>query len=114
MRGRRDSAEAPGREASMKRERARTRNEEPSSGIDLPDVTRILAGAADVPRDFVAALYGHAAPEDLVHYSSIELATLGKTTFEDLQERVPGEPKIRIENPATISEGGRHFCSIRR
>ena len=91
----------------MKRERARASSEEPSSGMSLPDVTRILAGAAEVPRDFVAALYGRAAPEDLVHYSSFELAALGRTTFENLQERVPGQAKIRIENPAAIGEGGR-------
>jgi glutamate dehydrogenase len=91
----------------MKRDRARASNEEPTSGMSLPDVTRILAGAAEVPRDFIAALYGRAAPEDLVHYSSIELAALGKTTFENLQERVPGQPKIRVENPPGIGEGGR-------
>jgi glutamate dehydrogenase len=107
MRGRRDSAKAPGREARMKRERARTDGERTSSGISLPDVTRVLAGTAELPRDFISALYGRAAPEDLVHYSSIELAALGKATFENLQQRVPGEPKIRIDNPQKISDDGR-------
>jgi NAD-specific glutamate dehydrogenase len=69
MRGRRDSVLATGPEAAMKRERTRASKEE-AAGMGLPEFTRILAGAAEVPRDFVAALYGRAAPEDLVHLKS--------------------------------------------
>ena len=64
------------------------------------DIARTLADGADLPRDFLAALFGRAAPEDLVHYSANELAALGKATFANLQDRVPGKPKIRVENPA--------------
>jgi glutamate dehydrogenase len=63
------------------------------------DIARALADGADLPRDFLAGLFGRAAPEDLVHYSANELAALGKATFAHLQSRVPGKPKIRVENP---------------
>jgi glutamate dehydrogenase len=66
-----------------------------------PDIARAVADGADLPRDFLAALFGRAAPEDLVHYSANELATLGKATLAHLQSRVPGKPKIRVENPAS-------------
>jgi len=91
----------------MSRKRAPAGNEDSGSGVALSDVARIPGVAADVPRDFVAALYGHAAPEDLVHYSSNELAAIGRAAFERLQERRPGEPNISIENPAPVTGGGR-------
>ena len=71
------------------------------------DIARALADGADLPRDFLAALFGRAAPEDLVHYSANELAALGKATFANLQNRVPGKPKIRVENPASATSARR-------
>jgi glutamate dehydrogenase len=66
-----------------------------------------LAGGANLPRDFPAALFGRAAPEDLAHYSASELAALGKASFGHLQERVPGKPKIRVENPPSVTDARR-------
>jgi glutamate dehydrogenase len=91
----------------MSRKRAPSGDEEFGVGVALADVARILGGASDVPRGFVAALFGHAAPEDLVHYSSNELAAVGRAAFEDLQQRRPGEPNISVENPAAVAGGAR-------
>jgi len=91
----------------MSRKRASSGDEESASGVALSDVARILSGAAAVPRGFVAALFGHAAPEDLVHYSSNELAAVGRAAFEHLQQRRPGEPNISVENPAPVAGGTR-------
>ena len=75
------------------------------------DFARALVIDTDLPRDFLAALFGRAAPEDLVHYSSDELAALGKTSFAHLQQRVPGKPKIRVENPLPAA-GARRLEAI--
>ncbi|MCC6949389.1 MAG: NAD-glutamate dehydrogenase [Bradyrhizobiaceae bacterium] len=80
-----------------KRALADQETHEPESDV-LRSVARELAGAADIPRDYLSSLFGRAAPEDLVAYSASELALLGKASYAHLQERLPGKPKIRIEN----------------
>src|SRR5262245_7869195 len=59
------------------------------------------AGATrgDAPDDFVALLFGRAAPEDLVDYQSEELAALAHKSAAFLAERTPGAPKIRFDLP---------------
>ncbi|MEX0591572.1 MAG: NAD-glutamate dehydrogenase [Xanthobacteraceae bacterium] len=102
MRSRHDSPKAVDNEAAVKGDRSLADKEDNPNDVLLQDVSRELAGAG-VPREFVAALFGRAAPEDLVHYSANELAALGKATFEHLQERVPGKPKIRADNPPSAA-----------
>ena len=70
-------------------------------------------GALERPRrrrcanGFVARLFAHAAPEDLVGYSPEELAAIAEQAWQFLQTRKPGSPKIRFANPETPPGGAR-------
>ena len=70
----------------------------------------LRGGKSDVPDDFVALLFGRAAPEDLVGYEAAELAALAREAWAFLATRKPGAPKIRFEQPA--ASGGEHLKSI--
>src|SRR5712671_476079 len=51
----------------------------------------------EVPEDFVAALFAHAVPEDLLRYDPRQLAELAANAWSLLAVRKPGVPKIRLE-----------------
>jgi glutamate dehydrogenase len=53
----------------------------------------------EVPEDFVAALFAHAVPEDLMRYDPRQLADLAADAWTLLSVRKPGVPKIRLETP---------------
>ena len=53
----------------------------------------------DRVQGFVARLFAHAAPEDLVGYSRDELAAVAEQALQFLQQRKPGAPKIRFATP---------------
>jgi glutamate dehydrogenase len=59
---------------------------------------------SDIPRDFVAALYGYAAPEDLARYSAEELAAIAEQSWALLATRKSGSPNIRFE-PSPLRPG---------
>src|SRR5262249_596934 len=66
---------------------------------------RLLEGAApEIPRDFIAALFSHAAPEDLMHYDPRQLAALARAAWALLAVRKPGTATIRIESSAPVAE----------
>ncbi len=65
----------------------------------------LVEDSGDLPRGFVAALFGRAASEDLVVYSAQEIAALARASFDHLQKRVPGvAERARVESAA----GRRH------
>jgi len=53
----------------------------------------------ELANGFVARLFAHAAPEDLVGYAPAELAALAEQAWQFLQLRKPGSPKIRFAPP---------------
>src|SRR6266545_4143573 len=53
----------------------------------------------EVPEDFVAALFAHAVPDDLMRYDPRQLAELAADAWTLLTVRKPGVPKIRLETP---------------
>jgi glutamate dehydrogenase len=108
---RRDSPGAGEREAALKSSKAQAGKNSDSNGDLPPGLTHALADGGELPRDFLAALFGRAAPEDLAHYSAGELTALGKASYAQLQERLPGKPKVRVENPAA-SAGTRRLDTI--
>src|SRR5262245_9575796 len=57
-----------------------------------------------VPSDFVAGLFGRAAPEDLVRYDGRDLAALAESAWTFLAERTPGQPKLRVQTRTGASE----------
>src|SRR5579871_3142106 len=62
----------------------------------------LRARVANVPPDFVAQVFAGAAPEDLVHYQSSEIAEIANGTWQFLRERRPHTAKIRIGAPPSI------------
>jgi glutamate dehydrogenase len=57
----------------------------------------LLAGRADIPKTFLAQLFGRAVAEDLLRYTPAELAQLAANTWAFIGTRKPGAPKIRFE-----------------
>jgi glutamate dehydrogenase len=53
----------------------------------------------EVPEDFIAALFAHAVPEDLMRYDPRQLAELAANAWSLLAVRKPGVPKIRLDTP---------------
>src|SRR5712675_520629 len=70
----------------------------------------LRGGKSDVPDDFVALLFGRAAPEDLVGYEAAELAALAREAWAFVATRKPAAPKIRFEQPK--GSDGEHLKSI--
>jgi NAD-specific glutamate dehydrogenase len=57
----------------------------------------------NIPPDFVAQLFGGAAPEDLVHYEVAEIAEIVEGTWGFLAERQPQTCRIRIGPPPSAT-----------
>src|SRR3954465_15430961 len=70
----------------------------------------LRGGKSDGPDDFVALLFGRAAPEDLVGYEAAEIAALAREAWAFLTTRKAGTPKIRLEQPK-VSDG-EHLKSV--
>ena len=54
-------------------------------------------GHREVPADFVAEMFAHAVPEDLLRYDPRQLAELAADAWSLLAVRKPGVPNIRLE-----------------
>jgi glutamate dehydrogenase len=66
---------------------------------------KLVRGAkADIPDDFVAALFAHAVPEDLMHYDARQLAVLAAATWSLLAVRRTGTPLIRLGTPVPAAD----------
>jgi len=76
------------------------------------------AGAAlaarhnDIAPDFVAQLYAHVVPEDVLCYAAADLSALAERAFDFTSERAPGAPKIRCETVALKESGERRAVSV--
>src|SRR4051812_13542871 len=57
----------------------------------------LLSARADIPKSFLAQLFGGAVAEDLLRYTPEELAAFAATTWSFAGTRRPGAPKIRFE-----------------
>jgi glutamate dehydrogenase len=80
----------------------------PHSGDDYASVALIDAATAllakrkrDIPDDFLAKLFGLAAPDDLERYTAEELAGIAEQSWSFLADRSAGVPKMRFEPAAT-------------
>src|SRR5262249_22423795 len=80
----------------------RTGTEDERAGRRLIEqMGTILTGLRDdMPDGFAAALFGHAATEDLLAYEARELAALAEEAWAFLLDRKPGAPKSRFESRA--------------
>ena len=75
---------------------------------------KLLRGAkADIPDDFVAALFAHAVPEDLMHYDPRQLAVLAAATWSLLAVRKTGTPLIRLGTPVPAADPSRRTEPLR-
>src|SRR5262245_10400656 len=61
---------------------------------------------------FAAVLFSGAAPEDVARYEPSQLAAFAADAWAFLAVRTPGEPKIRIANPASLEGDRRNTISI--
>ncbi len=72
----------------------------------IEDASAMLDDEA-VPDSFVARLFEHAAPEDLVGYAPEELASLAREAWGHFSIRKPGTPAIRFVSPQVPAGGER-------
>ena len=64
----------------------------------------LRAGHREVPEDFIAGIFAHAAPEDLLRYDPRQLAELAADAWSLLAVRKPGVPNIRLDTVAPRGE----------
>ena len=88
-------------------DRQDTRDENDTADEQRGEEALIAAAAAilrglnpDVPHDFVAALFSHAEPEDLMHFDPRALASLAGQAWSLLAVRTVGAPRIRLAPPS--------------
>src|ERR1700730_12214665 len=81
----------------------RASDEESAAREFVRQAALIVENSGDLPRGFVAALFGRAAPEDLVIYSAQEIAALARASFDHLQKRVAGVARVRVSNPPAVA-----------
>src|SRR5262245_18965980 len=75
-------------------------DEERAEAALIAAAGKILRGDnREVPEDFIAALFAHAVPEDLMRYDPRQLADLAADAWCLLVVRKPGVPKIRLNTP---------------
>jgi glutamate dehydrogenase len=66
----------------------------------------ILRGTeGGVPADYVANLFGRAAPEDVVAYDAKDVASLAAASYSAFTQRLPGASTIRLSDPEPTSAG---------
>ena len=66
----------------------------------------------DVPKDFVARLFGRAAPEDILACESHELAQFAAGAWDFVAVRKPGASKIRFHTPPATGDGELRAISV--
>jgi glutamate dehydrogenase len=80
-----------------------SRSDDHAGAALIEAATGVLAKRKpDIPTDFLAKLFGLAAPEDLRRYAAAELADAAEHAWVFLAQRSPGAPKIRIEPSAAL------------
>src|SRR4029079_12324148 len=86
-------------------------DEERAEAALIAAAGKILRGRhREIPADFVAGIFAHAAPEDLLRYDPRQLAELAADAWSLLAVRKPGVANIRLDTvgPAGGRGGGRH------
>jgi glutamate dehydrogenase len=73
-------------------------DEERAEAALIAAAGKILRGShRDIPEDFVAGIFAHAAPEDLLRYDPRQLAELAADAWSLLAVRKPGVANIRLD-----------------
>ncbi|MGE3995845.1 MAG: NAD-glutamate dehydrogenase, partial [Variibacter sp.] len=66
----------------------------------------LSANLGDIPKDFSARLFAHAAPEDLLRYDAREIAALAEQAWALLMRpRAAGRTTVSFENPSEVKDG---------
>jgi glutamate dehydrogenase len=66
----------------------------------------------DIPRTFIAQLYGRCVPEDVARYGAEDIAALAERAYDFIAERAQGTPKIRCETVPLAASGERKTISV--
>jgi glutamate dehydrogenase len=89
------------------------REEERATRAVIDEAGAVLARRRlDIPRTFVAQLYGRSVPEDVLRYGAEDLAALAERAYDFMAQRTPGAPKIRCETVPLTASGGRKAISV--
>src|SRR6187431_135396 len=73
-------------------------DEERAEAALIAAAGKILRGShREIPADFVAGIFAHAAPEDLLRYDPRQLAELAADAWSLLAVRKPGVANIRLD-----------------
>jgi glutamate dehydrogenase len=89
------------------------REEESAARAVIDKAGAVLARRRlDIPRTFVAQLYGRSVPEDVLRYGAEDLAALAERAYDFMAQRTPGAPKIRCETVPLTASGGRKAISV--
>ena len=89
------------------------REEESAARAAIDEAGAVLARRRlDIPRTFVAQLYGRCVPEDVLRYGAEDLAALAERAYDFMAQRTPGAPKIRCETVPLTASGGRKAISV--
>src|ERR1700716_246098 len=80
-------------------------DEERAEAALIAAAGKILRGShRDIPEDFVAGIFAHAAPEDLLRYDPRQLAELAADAWSLLAVRKPGVANIRLDTVGPAGE----------
>jgi glutamate dehydrogenase len=73
-------------------------DEERAEAALIAAADKILRGShREIPKDFVAGIFAHAAPEDLLRYDPRQLAELAADAWALFAVRKPGVANIRLD-----------------
>ena len=86
-----------------------TGNDQVTATIEA--ATALLGRRPEIPRDFVAALFGRVAAEDLAPYGPRAVAALAERAWSLLSVRQGGIAKIRFEAPVGVAAGD-HLAEV--
>src|SRR5690348_11449457 len=102
----------PSARGSMAVELAGSKEESAARSV-IEQACAALAGKRDdIPKNFVAQLYGRAVPEDLIQYGASDLAALAARAYDFIADRATGAPKIRCETIPLAASGEHTAVSV--
>ena len=76
------------------------RHEAADAAAHLSASAQLIKSGTPALAAFFTAFTRHASPEDLIHFTGAELASLVKQAFERSAKRSPGKPLIDIFEPS--------------
>src|SRR5579872_4133463 len=96
----------------MSIELPRREDHRPADALLREAKAKLAAARFEIPPSFVAQLYDHTVPEDLLRYAPEDLAELAAHAYSFLDERTPGRAKIRCEHVQLEASTDRNAAAV--